>query len=315
MAASTLAADLEGVAAGLLTPFDEAHPEEIRYEELAATAKWLFDGGIRIYLACANISEYHSLSTAERIESVRVVSDTLDSRATILGGAGGSTKGAIELAQAHESNGADGIMIMPPDHAFIHEQGVARYYRRIADAVDIGVVPYIRGMDVTVELMDHITEHENVVGIKWAVSDIELFSKCVEQLTHDVVWMCGMAEPVAPAYYMEGATGFSAGVTNFEPALGLALFDALRAGNYQRARKLRNLSQPLMDLRGEPGDGFYPGAYSVQVVKYGLLLAGQYSGTVREPLVELPDDKKAQVRECYDELQANLETLEVRNKP
>ena len=312
MSESSLAGDIQGVAAGLLTPFDSAGPDEIRFDELAATAQWLADSGIRIYLACANISEYHSLHSQERIESVQVVCDALDERATVLGGAGGSTKEAIELARAHEANGADGIMIMPPDHAFIHEAGVATYYRRIADAVDIGVVPYIRGMDVTVELLDRITAHENVAGIKWAVADIELFSKCVEQVTHDVTWMCGMAEPMAPAYYMEGATGFSAGVTNFEPKLGLALFDALQAGDFDRARALRSLSQPIMDLRSDPVDGFYSGAYSVQVVKYGLALAGQYSGTVREPLVELPDHRKERVATCYEELQSGLAAMGVR---
>lgn len=306
-----LTESLSDVAAGLLTPFDDQNADEIRFDELASTATWLSDTGIDLFLSCANISEYHSLTNDERTESVRVVCDALDDEATVLAGAGGSTKTAIDLARTHEDNGADGIMIMPPDHAFKHELGVAEYYHRIADAVDVGVVPYIRGINVTPQLLDRLTSHENVVGIKWAVPDIELFSECVARADDEVVWMCGMAEPPAPAYYMEGAEGFSAGVTNFEPRLGRELFDALEAGEYERARRLRNLSQPLMNLRSESGENsVYPGAKSVQVVKQGLELAGQYSGTVREPLVELPDEDCERVREQYEELQRGLEQFD-----
>lgn len=302
---------LQDVAAGLLTPFDERDTDEIRFEELAVTAKWLYDNDIRLFLACANISEYHSLTHDERTESVRVVCNALPDDATVLGGAGGSTKTSIALSQAHENHGADGIMVMPPDHVFKHEIGVARHFHRIADAVDIGVVPYIRGMDVTVSLLEQITAHENVIGVKWAVSDIELFSECVDRVDDDVVWMCGMAEPPAPSYYLEGADGFSAGVTNFEPRLGLELFDALEAGDYERAKLLRNLSYPLMNLRAESGeDNIYPGANSVPVVKQGLNIARQYSESVREPLVELSAAERERVRECYEELQRGLKRLD-----
>lgn len=308
---SALADSLCEVAAGLLTPLDEQNTDDIRYDELASTTEWLHANGINLFLACANISEYHSLTHKERVESVRVVCDALGDDATVLGGAGGSTKSAIDLAQAHVDNGADGIMVMPPDHTFKHEAGVVRYYHRIADAVDVGVVPYIRGMEATVRMLDWITDHENVTGIKWAVPDIELFAECVEQADEDMVWICGMAEPPAPAYYLEGADGFSAGVTNFEPRLGLELFDALEAGNYERAKRLRNLSQPLMNLRAESGeDNVYASANSVPVLKRCLDLAGRYAGPVREPLVELSEADRERVDDRYEELQAGLERLD-----
>jgi 4-hydroxy-tetrahydrodipicolinate synthase len=307
-----LRADLRDVAAGVLTPFDEDDTDTVREDELAANARWLSDRGLGLFLACANISEYHSLSHEERIASVRVVCDALPADATVLGGVGGSTKTARSLARAHESNGADGIMVMPPDHTFKHETGVARYYHRIADAVDIGVVPYVRGMDVTVRLLDRVVDHPDVVGVKWAVSDLELFSKCVDSASDDIVWVCGMAEPPASAYVLEGAAGFSAGVTNFVPRLGLALFDALEDGAFEHARRLRTLARPLMDLRAGAGeDNVYPGANSVPVVKRGLELAGQYGGPVREPLVDLPEPVRDRVDERYATLQQELDDLGV----
>lgn len=309
---SGLAVQLQDVAAGMLTPFEESDTDEIRYAELAATAEWLYEEGIRLYLACANISEYHSLTHEERIETARVVCEALPDDATVLAGAGGSTKSAIELARAHQDNGADGIMVMPPDHIFKHERGVIEYYHRLADAVDIGIVPYIRGFDATVRLLEGITAHENVVGVKWAISDIELFSECVAATGDDVVWVCGMAEPPTPAYYYEGADGFSAGVTNFEPRLGLALFDALEAGDDELARELRDLSFSFMNLRGERGaENVYDGANSVPALKRGLEAAGQYGGPIREPIAELTDADRQRAREYYEEIQDGLQRLEI----
>ncbi|WP_114576459.1 dihydrodipicolinate synthase family protein [Saliphagus sp. LR7] len=307
MPSAEVASDLKDVAAGLLTPFDDADTDEILLAELSATTDWLYDEGIRLFLAGANISEYHSLSRQERIDVVRVPCETLPADATVLAGVGGSTKTAVDLARTHEEHGADAIMVMPPHHTFKHERGVADYYGRIADAVDVGVVPYLRNFEVTVGLVEAIADHDNVVGIKWAISDIELFAECVATVDSDVVWVCGMAEPPAPAYYLEGAEGFTAGATNVEPRLGLAIFEALEAGDVERARDLRDLAQPFMNLRSEPGtDNVYPGANSVPVLKTGLECAGQYGGPVREPLVELDDEDRERAERAYDHIQDGL---------
>lgn len=310
MSSKAISDDLKDVAAGLLTPFDKSDTDQILFGELQSTTKWLYDEGIRLFLASANISEFHSLSFTEQIDIVRITCETLPGDATILAGAGGSTSTAIDLSHAHEDNGADAIMAMPPHHTFKHERGVADYYHRIADAVDIGIVPYLRGFEVTVQLVEAITDHENVVGVKWAIPDIELFAECVQTIDSEVVWICGMAEPPAPAYYLEGAEGLTAGATNIEPQIGIKLFDALEAGDYDRAREFRAIAQSLMNLREERGEeNIYPGANSVPVLKAGLDYAGQYGGPVREPLVELTNRDRQRVEQTYDQIQDSLDQL------
>lgn len=305
-----LKANLRGVAAGLLTPFEESDPDQIYREELAATASWLYEHGIRLFLASANISEYHSLSRTEREDSVRIVCEELPADATVLGGIGGSTKHAISLGRAYESAGADGIMIMPPDHTFKHERGVINYYERIAEAIDIGVVPYLYDFPVTSRLLEEVAAMEGIVGFKWAIPDVGKFSECVMAVDGDIAWLCGLAEPPAPAYYREGADGFSGGVTNFAPRLGLALNEAMEAGEWERARELRNLTYPYMNLRAECGEqNIYPGAVSVPAVKAGLEFAGRHGGPVREPLVDLCDRDRERAREMYAEIHTSLESL------
>jgi len=300
--------ELADVAAGVLTTFDPG-TGAVRHEEMAENARWLYEEGLRVFLACANISEYHSLTHEERVETAATVVDAVPEDGTVLAGAGGAIPSAVDLAGAHEENGADGIMVMPPDHIFKHEEGLIEYYHRLADAVDIPLVLYNRGFEMPIDLLDRVTAHENIPAVKWAIHDVELFAKATSGID-GVTWICGMAEPPAPAYYLEGAAGFSAGVTNFEPRLGLALFEALEDGDWDRARALRDAAQPLMDLRSEPGSqNSYPGGNSVQVVKRGLESAGQHGGGVREPLVELPTDERERVDRLYARLQDDLDRL------
>jgi 4-hydroxy-tetrahydrodipicolinate synthase len=299
--------DLRSVAVGLLTPFDPEDTDEIRHDRLAANARWLSGEGMDLFLACANIAEYHSLSHDERIEITETAVDALDDEDCVIAGVGGSTKTALDLIGRHEANGVDGIMVMPPDHTFKHERGLVEYYHRLADATETGLLPYIRGFDASPDLIARIADHDAVAGVKYAVPDVTLFREAVRELDRDVVWMNGMAEPLAPALWHEGAEAFSAGITNFRPEIGQALFDALENEEFERAREIRDIALPYMSLRDEGGaDNRYPSANSVPAVKLGLDLAGQHGGPVREPLVELTDEDRERAREFYDEIETAI---------
>ena len=125
-----------------------------------------------------------------------------------------------------------------------------------------------------------------------------------------MVWVDGLAEPYAVSFWAEGAEGFSAGVSNFRPEVGLALYDALAAGKYERSRALRNACLPFQRFRGETGaDNDIPGAVSVPAVKKGLELAGLAGGEVREPLRPLSTEETARVERLYDRLDDDIDRL------
>jgi len=78
---------LRGVAAGLLTPFDDSLT--IQHDKLAANARALYDEGVRTFLAAANISEYHSLSWEERLAVAETAVEALPEESCVLAGVGG----------------------------------------------------------------------------------------------------------------------------------------------------------------------------------------------------------------------------------
>ncbi|MFA9517070.1 dihydrodipicolinate synthase family protein [Halopenitus sp. H-Gu1] len=294
--------DLRGVAFTNPTPFDE-HGEEIRHDALADNVRHVVDAGGRVVIPCGNTGEYYSLTDDERIAVVETVVEAIGDEATIVGGVGGSTKTAIELAAAYEDVGADAIMIMNPGHTYQHQVGLIEYYRKIVESTDLGVILYKRGPEVTLDLLAEIADYENVVGMKYAVNDVKGFSEAVSTIDSDVVWSNGIAERFAPAFAIEGAEGFTTGIGNFVPEQVLALMDALKAEEWDRARALRDLIRPYENLREESGEGNdLSAANNVPAVKHGMELAGLYGGPVREPIVELSDADRRRSEEYYERI-------------
>jgi 4-hydroxy-tetrahydrodipicolinate synthase len=142
---------------------------------------------------------------------------------------------------------------------------------------------------------------DNVVGMKFAVNDINAFSETVRAVGDELVLTTGIAERFAPAFALEGAEGFTTGIGAFVPEVSLALQEALEREDWERACHLRDLTRPYEDLREEAGpDNDLSSANNVPAIKYGLELAGRYGGPVREPIIELSEADKRRAEQYYD---------------
>lgn len=299
---------LRGVATGVLTPFDA--DQGIEFGKLAENVESLSDSGVGVFLAAANISEYHTLSVDERIAVTEAAVDALPSSACVLAGVGGNLTEAHELVAAYDRIGVDALMVMPPDFTYIHEQGLLRYYEKLAANTETPLVPYVRGFEPSVSYLDDLTRVDGLVGIKYAIPDAVKLGAGVEAGADDVVWVDGLAEPHAPSFWVEGAEGFSAGVSNFRPEIGLALFDALTEEDWDRARALKNACLPYQNFRTETGqNNEIPDAISVPAVKKGLELAGLHGGNVRDPIRSLSAEDEARAEELYAQLDDDIDRL------
>jgi len=304
----TVRKGIRGVAGGLLTPFDG--DGGIRHDHLRENARTLYDRGLETFLAAANISEYHALSYDERAAVVETAVDALPEAACVLAGVGGPLAEATDLARRHADAGADAAMVMPPNFTYMHRDGLIEYYRELAAAAPVPTVPYARGFEPTASLLADVTRIEGVVGMKYAVGDVPLFAQAVAAAPDDVVWVDGMAEPHAVGLWANGAEGITAGVSNFRPEVGLALYDALDRGDYERARELQALALPFQRFREETGEGnSLAGGVSVAAVKRGLERAGLHGGHLRPPLVALSAADRDRVDELYDDLDAGIARL------
>ncbi|WP_049947463.1 dihydrodipicolinate synthase family protein [Candidatus Halobonum tyrrellensis] len=276
---------------------------DVRYDALAENVADLYDAGARLFVPCGNTGEYYALSEAERKRVVRTHVEATGDDATVAGGAGGSLATVRSLTDAYEDAGADAVMVMHPDHTYVHEEGLREYYRAVCESTDLGVVIYKRGPELTREVLADLSERESVVAVKFAVNDVKEFAATVADAPGEVTWVNGLAERFALSYAVEGAAGYTTGVGNFAPEATLALFEAVDAGEWERARRLQRAIRPFEDLREETGEGnSLAAANNVPAVKEGMRLAGYRAGPVRPPLTGLSEADADRAADYYDRI-------------
>lgn len=304
MSYEALKEQLRGVAFTTATPFSD-DGNDILSDELKQNVRTIDAAGGELFIPCGNTGEYYALTDEERLSVIRATIEAVGDENAVVAGVGGSTKAVLSRAQQYQEAGVDAIMVMHPDHTYLHERGLLEYYQRIVDNVDCGVVLYKRGPELTEHIITELSTKDNVVGIKYAVNDIKSFSCAVENVPGDIVWSNGIAERFAPAFAIEGAEGFTTGIGNFVPEVTLALMDALRDNDWERAKHIREVLRPYEKLREDTGkNNDISAANNVPAVKYGMELAGLYGGPVREPLVELSKEDKERAEQYYKDIQS-----------
>ncbi|MCU6566733.1 dihydrodipicolinate synthase family protein, partial [Klebsiella pneumoniae] len=139
-----------------------------------------------------------------------------------------------------------------------------------------------------------------IAGIKFASSNLMLLAEVI-RATKDTptIWVCGLAEGWAPAFYAMGARGFT-GLVNVFPERSHAIYQALEAGNYEAARNLIDGIAGFEAMRTK----YFNGA-NVTVVKEAIKMLGTDVGPVRIPGVEaLNDAERAELRKIIERVKS-----------
>ncbi|CAL9354669.1 dihydrodipicolinate synthase family protein [Streptomyces sp. enrichment culture] len=295
---------LAGVVAIPVTPFDAGG--RVDRAAYRALVRRLLDGGVRTVTPGGNTGEFYALDESERRLVVELaVAETADAgvSAHVVAGVGHDVSTAVREARRARTAGAGLVMVHQPVHPYVAERGWVEYHRAVADAVpDCGVVLYVRDPLLAAGAIRRLGELcPNVVGVKYAVPDTARFAAVARDAGADrFVWIAGLAELHAPAYWAMGATGFTSGLANVAPHLSLELLAALRDGDYGAARAVRERIRPFEELRAERGS-----ADNVSVVKEALAQLGHCRRDVRPPSHTLDEERRRRVRDAVADWKAS----------
>ncbi|MEU7277896.1 dihydrodipicolinate synthase family protein [Streptomyces sp. NPDC045431] len=255
----------------------------------------LLDGGVRAVTPGGNTGEFYALTPDERRLVTELTVAYVGDRAAVLAGVGHDLPTAVAAARHARDAGAGMVMVHQPVHPYVSRDGWIDYHREIADAVpELGVVPYVRNPLLDGAAIARLGELcPNVIGVKYAVPDAARFGAVARDAGLErFVWIAGLAELYAPAYWAMGATGFTSGLVNVAPAVSLALRDALRGGDRAAAAEVWERIRPFEELRAADQS-----ADNVTVVKEALDVLGVCRRDVRPPSRPLPEARRAEVAE------------------
>lgn len=270
---------LSGVVAIPVTPFDAEGA--IDSETYAKLVDRLITGGIDVVTPNGNTGEFYALAEAEARHCLELSVKAAAGRASVVAGVGHDVTTAIRAARHAREAGADMIMIHQPVHPYISADGWVEYHRAIAASVpELGVVLYVRNALIDGAQLTRLADvAQNVIGVKYAVPDPVRFASVARDTGLDrFVWIAGLAELSAPGYFAVGATGFTSGLVNVDPAISLKMFHSLRDGDFPGAMAIWERIRPFEEMRAANGN-----ANNVSVVKDALAQLGLCRPDVRPP--------------------------------
>jgi 4-hydroxy-tetrahydrodipicolinate synthase len=257
---------------------------------LAGVVERMAAQGVQIIVPCGGTGEFSALSAEERDRVARVTIEAAGATPVIVG-VGGDVAGAARAARAALDAGAAGVMTHALSDPYLTPDGTARYIEQVAAAGDGVVVPYIRGRVPSDATLGRIVALPQVVAVKWAIPDVQLFAGFAERFGGEIVPICGLAELWAPFFTLAGGRGFTSGLVNVDAALSLALLGALRDGAWPEAMRIWRAIRPFEELRARHDAG-----NNVPAVKEAMEIAGVIPcATVRPPLAPLSPADRAEL--------------------
>jgi len=272
---------------------------EIDFAQSGKIARRIGEAGVRNVIAVGNTGEFFSLTLDEVRRLTAHVIETVADAAHVTASAGRSLKEAIALGRAAAADGASAVMAHFPADPFAGPAEQIAYFLRLADAVPVPVVAYLRSDKSAPGDLVSLAEHDNVIAIKYAAPNPLKLGEAISATRHcDTRWVCGLAESWVPSFYAQGARGFTSGLVNVFPQISLAVHAAAEAGDFAAARDLIERIAPFERMRTMHENGC-----NVTVVKEALGMTGWHVGPVRLPGVQelAPGDR--------DELAALVKSL------
>jgi 4-hydroxy-tetrahydrodipicolinate synthase len=273
---------------------------EVDHDRTASLAARLVADGVTALTPNGNTGEFYALSPDER----RAVLNTVISArgtATIIAGVGFDVRTAIDDARFARDAGADAVMIHQPVLPYLAADGWVEYNAAIANAVpDIGVLPYLSNPAVSGTHIARLVDRaRNVVGLKYSVPDPVVFATTSAQAGDGLLWIAGLAESYAPAYWQAGARAFTSGLVNLAPEVSLRMLAALQQGDYAEATVVWRQIRYFEELRARDR-----AANNVSVVKEAMYQLGLCRREVRPPSHVLSKELAAEVTEAVREFVA-----------
>ena len=287
---NTLRNKLSGVIAFPVTPFKEDLSLDLPglHENLTK----LLEHPIAAVVVAGGTGELYSLTPAEYTRVVELTALAVEDRVPVVAGVGFGQRLAVEMAQAAEKAGADGILAFPPYYQQAEDEGLFEYYRAIGNATRLGMLIYSRDwVSFNPAMVERLTAIPTLIGWKDGDGDIRRLQMIMNHVGDRLHWIGGAGDDMVAAYFSIGVTTFTSSIATVAPRLSLRLWELADAADSEALRDLLDRCVvPLYALRARRK------GYEVSAMKAMMDMVGLNGGPVRPPLVNVKPDEEDELR-------------------
>jgi 4-hydroxy-tetrahydrodipicolinate synthase len=284
-----------GVITALVTPFrgDAVDEEALRRlvdEQIAA--------GIDGLVPVGTTGESPTLNHEEHLAVIKIVVQQAKKRVPVIAGTGGnSTREAIELSREAKALGADGMLQVTPYYNKPTQDGLYRHFKAIIEAAPLPTVLYNvpgrTGCDLLPDTIARLCDIKEVVAVKEATGNLQRASQIIAKVGDRLVVLSGDDATTFPLMAV-GARGVISVVSNVVPAEFAAMWDAVVANDWNRARELHYRVFPL-------SEGLFIEANPIPV-KTALFMMGKITDEIRPPLYAMTGANREKVARILSDM-------------
>ena len=282
---------IHGIIAYPVTPF--AGDDTIDTKRLAALVEKLVDSGVHAIAPLGSTGELAYLEEAEFDSVVDTTITTVDGRLPVVVGVSDvTTAKTIRRARYAQQAGADAVMVLPVSYWKLSEREIVQHYRSIGEAIGVPIMAYnnpaTSGVDMRPELLVGMFDTiENVTMVKESTGDLSRMQRIAELSGGKLPFYNG-SNPLVLDALTAGASGWCTAAPNLRPQPCIDLYDAVRAGDLEKAQAIYDDLGPLLE--------FIVAGGLATTVKAGLDLLGFPVGDPRAPLLPLDDGARAELQ-------------------
>ncbi|NLY19766.1 MAG: 4-hydroxy-tetrahydrodipicolinate synthase [Tissierellia bacterium] len=286
----------KGSGVALITPFKENG--EIDFEKLRELLEFHVENGTDAIVITGTTGEAATMSDAEQLETIKFAVDVINKRIPVIAGTGSNnTNHAIELSMAAEKLGVDGLLEVTPYYNKTTQKGLEEHFLAIANAVNIPIilydVPGRTNMTISPEVLERLSKHKNIVGLKDATGDLGYTVEVVRRCGEDFAIYSGNDDIVVPLLSV-GAVGVISVSANIIPKETSDMVHMYLEGKTVDSAKMQIKFKRFIDaLFAEPNP--IPVKAAMNILGYGV-------GGVRLPLFEASQGTKDLLTETMKEI-------------
>ncbi len=287
---NTLRNKLSGVIAFPITPFKDDLSLDL--PGLHVNLNKLLEHPVSGIVAAGGTGEMYSLTPAEYLRVIELTALAVEDRVPVIAGVGFGQRLGVEMAQAAEKAGADGVLVFPPYYPQADDDGMFEYYRSISQATRLGTIVYSRDWArFTPAMVERLTALPNLIGWKDGHGDLRQLQTIMHRVGERLVWIGGAGDDLIGVYYRIGIRAFSSSIATVAPALSLKLHELATADDGEGLRELlESCVIPLYELRSRRK------GYEVSAMKAMMDMVGLNGGPVRPPLVNVTSPELDELR-------------------
>jgi 4-hydroxy-2-oxoglutarate aldolase len=285
---------LSGISAPISTPFVDG---EVAYDRLRSNVQKYSETALAGFFALGSNGESMFLNESEKLKVLEVVLQEKADHQIVMAGAGyESTRQTISFSNQVAEMGADFVSILTPSYfkKRLTDDAMIGYYTDVANAVAIPVVAYnapgFTGMTLTPKVVEVISRHPNVIGMK--DTSRGNMSTYLSVAGNDFDILSGTVSTLFESMLL-GAKGGVVSLANAFPAPCCELYEACKAVDLDKARRLHYM---LIKLNKSVS-----GSFGVVGVKYAAEVAGYHGGDPRKPLLPITEEDRLSIKKAIEE--------------